>query len=272
MTTLPPEQPGPGLQFHEYRQVAESFGSDAERYDRGRPSYPGALVQRIIAASPGPEILDVGCGTGIAARLFQAAGCHVLGVDPDARMAGFARQRGLQVEVAKFEDWDGGERQFDAVIAGQAWHWVDPVAGAARAARALRPGGRLAVFWNAFQPPPAVAEAFSEVYRRVPTGLPVNPSVARRPAIEAYRTMCGTAADGMRQAGGFGDPEQWQVHWERPYTRDEWLEFVPTAGGMSQIPPDRLEELLAGIGAAIDAVGGSFTMRYSTVAETAVRA
>ncbi len=51
---------------HQHRQVAEPFGSDAERYDRARPSYPGALVEAIVAGSPG--VLDVGCGTGIAAR------------------------------------------------------------------------------------------------------------------------------------------------------------------------------------------------------------
>jgi SAM-dependent methyltransferase len=272
MTTLPPEQPGPRPAAHEYRQVAEGFGADAERYDRARPSYPDALVRRIMVAGSGHEVLDVGCGTGIAARLFQAAGCDVLGVDPDARMASLARERGLRVEVAKFEDWDSGGRQFDTVIAAQAWHWIDPVAGAARAAKALRPGGRLAVFWNAFQPPPEVAEAFADVYRRVPTGLPVSPSAARRPAIDAYRTMCETAADGIRRAGGFGDPELWRADWKRSYTRDEWLEFVPTAGGMSQVPPGQLAELLSGIGAAIDAVGGSFVMQYSTVAETAVRA
>lgn len=38
------------------------------------------------------------------------------------------------------------------------------------------------------------------------------------------------------------------------------------------IPADRLAELLAGLGAAIDAVGGSFTMRYTTVAVTGARA
>jgi len=54
--------------------VAESFGSDAERYDRTRPRYPDAMVDRIVAASPGPDMLDVGCGTGIEARQFQAAG------------------------------------------------------------------------------------------------------------------------------------------------------------------------------------------------------
>jgi SAM-dependent methyltransferase len=63
-------------------------------------------VERIVAASPGPDVLDVGCGTGIAARQFQAAGCRVLGVDPDARMADLTRQSGIEVEEAKFEAWD----------------------------------------------------------------------------------------------------------------------------------------------------------------------
>src|SRR5277367_2285237 len=135
------------------RRVAESFGADAGRYDRARPGYPEAMVDRIVAQSPGREIVDAGCGTGISARLFQAAGCRVLGVDPDPRMADLARQGGTETEIAKFEDWDPAGRTFDAVIAGMAWHWVDPAAGAAKAAAALRPGGRLAVFWNAFDPP-----------------------------------------------------------------------------------------------------------------------
>ena len=126
---------------HRHRQVAESFGTDAGRYDRARPSYPAALVEWIVAASPGPGVLDVGCGTAIAARQFQAAGCRVLGVDPDVRMADLARRNGLEVEMAAFEAWDPAGRAFDAVVAGQAWHWVDPVAGAAKAAQALRPAG-----------------------------------------------------------------------------------------------------------------------------------
>ena len=270
----PRERPEPGprevRETHRARRVAESFGSDAERYDRARPSYPGALVDRIVAASPGPDVLDVGCGTGIAARQFRAAGCRVLGVDPDARMADLARQGGLEVEVATFEAWDPAGRAFDAIIAAQSWHWVDPVAGAAKAAQALRPGGRLAVFWNALQPPPALGEALSAVYRRVQTGLPFNPGA--RPVLDAYLTMCGTAADGIRQANALGAPEQWRFDWDRSYTRDEWLDVVPTFGGHSRIPPAKLEELLVGLGAAIDAVGGSFTARYATLAVIAPRA
>jgi len=263
-----PARDSPGTGPHRHRQVAESFGTDPERYDRTRPSYPDALVARIVAASPGPGMLDVGCGTGIAARQFQAAGCRVLGVDPDARMAEAARRGGVEVEVATFEAWDPAGRAFDVVIAGQAWHWVDPVAGAAKAAQVLRPDGRLAVFWNAFQPPPGLGEAFAGVYRQV---MPGSSNFWDRPILDLYLMMCGKAADGIQQAGAFGGTEQWQFDWSRPYTRAEWLEQVPTFGGHSQLPPARLHDLLAGIGTAIDEAGGTFTMHYSTVAVTARR-
>jgi SAM-dependent methyltransferase len=259
--------------LHEQRKVAESFGSDAGRYDRARPSYPVALVDRIVGSSPGvgaPSILDVGCGTGISGRLFLAAGCQVLGIEPDARMAELARRNGVDVEVAKFEEWDAGGRAFDVVIAAQAWHWVDPVAGAAQAAAVLRPGGRLAVFWNAFLPPADLRAAFGEVYQRALPDRPVAGFWAR-PAVEAYLVGCGRAADAMRQAGGFGEPETWRFDWSRPYTRDEWLDVVPTFGGHSLLPADVQAELLTGIGAAVDAVGGVFTMDYATVAATATR-
>jgi len=227
------------------------------------------MVDRIVAASHGPDVLDVGIGTGIAARQFQAAGCRVLGIEVDTRMAEVARRCGLEVEVAAFEAWDPAGRAFDAVISGQTWHWVDPVAGPAKAAEALRPGGRLAVFWNAGQPPPDLAEAFVAVYRRVMPDLPFNPWAM--PASDAYSVLCTRAADGIREVGAFGEPEQWQFDWERSYARHEWLDQLPTLGGHTQLPPAQLDELLAGIGAAIDTLGGSFTMRYTAMVVTAAR-
>src|SRR3954470_13586682 len=121
--------------------MAASFGADPDRYERSRPRYPDAMVDAIVTACPGPDFVDVGIGTGIAARQLQAAGCHVLGVEVDDRMATQARARGLEVEVAKFEQWDPRDRLFDAMVAAMTWHWVDPVAGARKAAEALRPGG-----------------------------------------------------------------------------------------------------------------------------------
>lgn len=251
------------------RQVAESYGSDAERYDRTRPRYPDAMVKRIISVGSGCDVLDVGAGTGIVGRAFQAAGCRVLGIEPDERMAEFARQHGLDVEVAKFEDWDPADRAFDAVVAGTAWHWIDPGIGAVKAAQVLRPGGRLAVFWNTFQPEPEVAKAFIAVYARI---LPDSPIYQRGMAgPDSYAGVCAKAADGIRQSGEFSEPEEWRYTWDRDYTREEWLDQVPTFGGHGQLPPGELNSLLTGIGDAIEAMGGGFTMRYTTLVLTAAR-
>lgn len=257
-------------EIHRDRRVAESFGGDADRYDRARPDYPDALVRRIIAASPGRNVLDVGCGTGIEARQFRAAGCTVLGVEPDARMAEFARGSGVEVEVATLEAWDPAGRKFDAVIAGTAWHWVDPVAGAAKAARVLRPGGLIAPFHHVFQTPPAILDALASAYQKVAPDSPVNLSSLKQ-ALDAYQALFDKIADGIRQARGFSEPEQWEFGWERTYTRDEWLDQLPTQGHLNLLPPDKLAEVLAGVGAAIDAMGGRFTMPYTTVAVTASR-
>lgn len=250
--------------------MAESFGTDAQRYDHARPGYPDALVARIVAGSPGPDMVDVGCGTGIAGRQFQAAGCTVLGIEPDARMAEYARARGLPVEVARFEAWQPAGRMFDAVIAAQSWHWVDPVAGAVQAAQVLRPDGRLAVFGHVFEPPTEVAEPFAAALRKVVPNSPFNNQPARRP-LEMYQAGYATIADKIRESAQFTDPEQWRFDWQRSYTRDQWLDLLPTTGGLTQLQPDQLAEILAAVGNAIDSLGGRFTMEYTTLAATAVR-
>ncbi|MGH8961260.1 MAG: class I SAM-dependent methyltransferase [Jatrophihabitantaceae bacterium] len=272
MSAVPPDRARPAEPAaHQHRQVAESFGVDAERYDRTRPPYPAALVDRIVAGRPNPDVLDVGCGTGIEARQFQAAGCTVLGVEPDARMAEFARRSGVEVEVATFEAWDAAGRDFDAVIAGTAWHWVDPVVGATKAARVLRPGGRLAPFHHVFQPPPELAEVHAKAYRQVAPDSPFQLDALTGSALNAFQPLFARIADGIRGVGAFSEPQQWRFDWERAYTRDEWLDQLPTLGGLTRLPPDKLPMVLDGVGAAIDTMGGSFTMAYTTVAVTAAR-
>jgi SAM-dependent methyltransferase len=262
----------PTVQPHQYRRAAESFGIDPARYDRTRPPYPEAMIERITAAAPGGDFLDVGCGTGIVARQFRAAGRTVLGVDPDARMADFARGTGLQVEVATFEAWEPAGRTFDAVVSGTAWHWIDPVAGAAKAARVLRPGGVLAPFGHVYQLPPTVAQALATAYHRVVPDSPINfASPAGKSILDAYQGLYAKAADGIREAGGFGEPELWRYGWERLYTRDEVLDLVPTSGGLASLPQNDVAQILAAVGAAVDELGGTVTLSYATWGLTAIR-
>jgi SAM-dependent methyltransferase len=251
--------------------MAESFGVDPERYDRTRPPYPDTMIERIVAASPGTDFLDVGCGTGIEARQFRAAGRTVLGVEPDPRMADFARGTGLEVEVATFEAWEPAGRSFDAVVSGTAWHWVDPVAGAAKVTRVLRPGGVLAPFGHVYQLPTTVAEALAAGYRRVAPDSPIGFNGRSDSILDAYQALYIRAADGIREVGGFGEPVLWRYDWERSYTRDELLDLVSTSGGLSSLPPGRVAEVLTALGVAIDELGGIVTLPYATWGLTATR-
>jgi SAM-dependent methyltransferase len=250
---------------HLLRDVAESFGIDAARYDRSRPAYPDELIQRVIAASPGTDFLDVGCGTGIGARQYRASGVHVLGVDVDTRMADFARETGIDVEIGKFEEWDARGRTFDAVVAGQAWHWVDPVRGARKAAEVLRARGLLALYWHVFDPPAEVGEPFEDAMSQVAPDGPL-----KTPGLELQQRNLRRAVDGIHAAGRFDEPEQWRFEWERHYTRDEWLDHLATTGQLTVLPPRQLATVLDAVGTAVDSIGGAFTMQYVTLATAAV--
>jgi len=251
--------------------MAESFGADPGLYDRARPRYPDALIEAVVASSSGPVLLDVGCGTGIAARQFQAAGCQVLGVEVDERMAAFARRTGVEVEVSSFESWDPAGRTFDALVAGMTWHWIDPSAGATKAAEVLKPGGRFAVFWYVLQPPPELGAAFAAVHRDVLPDSPVNSRVAASP-LGAYEHFLDRAADSLTATGAFSDFERPTYPWSRVYTRDEWLDQLRTSGLAKPLAEaGKLDEMLVRTGAAIDAAGGSFTLDSTAVALTATR-
>lgn len=257
---------------HRARGVAESFGSDAELYDRARPPYPNAVIERVMAASPGSGVLDVGCGTGTLARQLQAVGCTVLGVEPDERMATVARDAGVTVEIAAFEQWDVAGRTFDAVVAGTAWHWVDPVLGAAKAAQTLRPRGVLVPFGSVYELPPAVAHSLADAYRRVAPDSPLAYAPGSQTSIlDSYGGLYLKAAAGVQEARGFLEPTVWRHEWQRAYGPNQLLELLRTSGGLTSLPAEEVSQILAAVADAARGLGETVTLPFVTWGLTAIR-
>ena len=249
------------------------FDQQAEAYDRFRPAYPDAVIDELLGPVPaGLEVLDVGCGTGIASRQIAQRGAKVLGVELGPRMAEIARGHGVDVEIAAFEGWDAAGRTFDRVISAQAWHWLDLPVATAKAASVLRPGGTLGLIWNAGCPPDDLADALEGVYESV-----VPPG--------GHRLFRGYAADRLSdfKAGldaeihavsavpDFGAPIQKWFPWTRAYQRDEWLGQLVSRSDHAALEPAVRDRLFEAIGSAIDDQGGSFVMNFETVLIAAAR-
>jgi len=123
-------------------------------YESGRPDYPiqavDWMLQPVVGGERSIRIADVGAGTGKLTRAAVELGAEVVAVDPDPKMLAVLREQvhGVPTFVGSAERLPLPDASVDAVLLGQAWHWVEPEAGSAEVGRVLRTGGVLGLVWN----------------------------------------------------------------------------------------------------------------------------
>jgi SAM-dependent methyltransferase len=133
------------------------FSERAENYARYRPGYPPAVIESLrleCGLTPGSVVADIGSGTGILTALFLANGNPVYAVEPNEAMrraaeAALGARRGFTSIDGRAEATTLPARSVDLVAAGQAFHWFDAAACRTEFGRILRPGGYVALVWNA---------------------------------------------------------------------------------------------------------------------------
>ncbi len=131
-------------------QIFRDFSSHYDTKMRDNLSYQAPeRLQELIRAAIGDarclEILDIGCGTGLAGVGLKERAASLVGIDLSPEMIEHARERGIydQLEVAEITEWlDQTESQFDLIVACDCLVYfgdLQPVA--VLAARRLKPGG-----------------------------------------------------------------------------------------------------------------------------------
>ena len=122
-------------------------------YDRARPGYPPEAVEfalQPLRDRPDLRALDVGAGTGKLTRQLCAAGVTTIAVEPAPGMLKVLKHTvsRAQVLAGSAEELPLPDAAVDLVAVGQAFHWFDLDRALPELARVLRPGGRLALFYN----------------------------------------------------------------------------------------------------------------------------
>lgn len=212
---------------------SRSFGAAADAYSAGRPGYPAEAVAWLVEGAR--RVVDVGAGTGKLTAGLVAAGREVVAVDPDRAMLDVLEREvpGVPVHVGTAESVPLPDGSADAVVLGQAWHWVDPDAASLELGRVVRPRGVLGLIWNIRdETVPWVAEL----------GAVMHGSDAER--------MIGAGA--VRVAAPFGPLEERRFRWSAARTADEIVAMAASRSYLIALPEherrgvlDRVRELLS---------------------------
>jgi len=186
-------------------------------------------------------------------------------VEPSAGMVEVARSKApaARFEVMRFEDFD--ETGFGLAACAQAHHWIDRETRDERFARALRPDGTAAIFFNA-QYTPAETRTFFEavqgVYREhapplAALGLDYVPPTEN---VFAARTDL------------FADLQVRHHPWSWTLSTADYVGLMSTHSPHAALDDDVRQRLLDGIAALIDSdFGGEVTEHYVAVLSLARR-
>ncbi len=234
------------------------FGPSAADYAKHRQTFPDSFFDRLPLQG---ELLDLGSGTGSLARGFAKKGARVVATDISHPMLQQASDLPRRV-VARAEAIPFRDGSFDAVTAGQCWHWFDGPVAARECARVLRPGGQMVIAHFNYLPLAGSAAELSEAL-----------ILARNPtwAMAGLRRMHG-AWDGHLLEAGFVELDTWSYESELTYTHDAWRGRMRACNGVLALGPDAIAEYdEAHAQALAERFPGAITVRHEVFALTARR-
>ena len=137
------------------KKESERFDRMSEYYDKFRPDYPQEIIDSIVSQanlSKGSRILEIGAGSGKATTRFVDYDFEMLCLEPGTNLVKKANERFKGTNIlftkARFEEYDLPNEYFDAVISGQAFHWIPKPLGYELCHKTLKSNGYFMPFWN----------------------------------------------------------------------------------------------------------------------------
>jgi ubiquinone/menaquinone biosynthesis C-methylase UbiE len=226
------------MPVHEIAQ--RGFDTEAATYDRTRPSYPPEAVAWIVEhlrIGPGRRTVDLAAGTGKLTRLLAGSGGTLVAVEPveGMRRVLSAAVPSVPVVTATAEELPFDDGSLDAVTVAQAFHWFDAEAALPELRRALRPGGRLGLLWNARDRGVDWVDRIWGVLDRVEKKAP-------------WREHESWSENDLPFDRWFGDVHHGLFHQEQPLTPEDVVGRFKGVSHVAVLPPDEQARVLGEVG------------------------
>lgn len=238
------------------RALRTVFDRAAGDYQRTRPVCPARLFDDLIQLAglqAGDRVTEIGCGTGQATVPLAERQLAVTAVELGRELAAIARRRltgfpAAEVVTCSFEDWQPPDARFDAVVAVNSLHWIDPELLYAKPYRLLRSGGAVAVAGCQWAQPAEAGRFWTEVqadYRAV--GFAGGPPP---PPGQISPWHFPPEASGL-----FEEVASLRYPFQVPYSAGDYLAILATQSGTHALGEARSAEFLARVRQRLESSG-----------------
>ncbi|MBO0818859.1 MAG: methyltransferase domain-containing protein [Actinobacteria bacterium] len=236
-------------------ELRSGFDQDPEAYQRTRPVPPPRLFDDLVSLaglSPGDRVAEIGCGTGQATVPLAERGLAITAVELGAGLADVARRRlagfpSAEVVTGSFEEWEP-HGSFEAVVAFNSLHWIDPGLRYAKPASMLRPGGIMVVAGSQWARPPETERFWADVqqdYRAVGyQGGPPPPS-----------EQIGPWHFPPEALAWFEEFASRRYPFQVGYSAEDYLANLATQSGTRALGEARLTEFLQRVRSRLESLG-----------------
>jgi SAM-dependent methyltransferase len=253
------------------RVLRTTFDTAPELYDQARPVMPSYVFDdlvRLARLESGMTVLEIGCGTGQATLPLAERGFDVVAVELGEGLAEVARRRlaefpGVSIVTSSFEDWDPSGPSFDAVVAFNSFHWLDPGIRFAKSAAVLRDGGSLGVLGTVHVEHDDADRVWLSLKE-----LEEEATGEERRHVEALRDRSADFLEG----GHFRDVTINRYRWDVAYDTDAYIDLLGTISRYRVLDEETRTTLFERIRERVDEQGGMVAPTVAAVLYVAERA
>jgi SAM-dependent methyltransferase len=257
-----------------------AFGSDPDRYQDTRPSYPEEVFEILVkrcGLRPGSRIFEVGPGTGLSTRkLIEHGSTALVAVEPDERLADFLMRTlgstaaALNVQVSTFEHAVLPAAWFDLGTSASAFHWLDEMTSLRKIADALREGGWWAMWWNLLFDGSRTDE-FHKATRTLFDNLDRGPSWSLDGS-PPFALDAKSRIANLEAVNAFENIQFDTISWTVRYDTARLTRLYSTFSPISRLKAEERQKLLHSLGQVADRqFGGQVELQIKTPIYTAQR-